>query len=57
MSARKQVVIKLTDEQRSEVQERLDKEVTHVRLSLAPGAVIFAEAIDAPEVPGGWRTA
>ena len=46
MSSRKQIVIKLTEEQRQEVREKLDKEVTHIKLSVVTGAVIFAEAVD-----------
>jgi hypothetical protein len=49
MSARKQIVIKLTEDQRREVREKLDKEVTHIKLSVVTGAVIFAEAFDLPE--------
>lgn len=49
MSARKQILIKLTEEQRQEVREKLDKEVTHIKLSVVTGAVVFAEAFDLPE--------
>jgi DNA-binding MarR family transcriptional regulator len=45
MSSRREIIVKLTEEQRKEIHEKLDKEVTHVKLSLAPGAVIFAEAL------------
>lgn len=47
MSTGKLVMIKLTDEQRREVQERLGKEVTFVILHLIGGSVIMAEASDA----------
>ena len=49
MSPRKQVLIKLTDEQRNEVQEVLGKEVTYVLLRLIGDSVILAEASDASE--------
>ncbi len=49
MSSRKQVLIKLTDEQSREVQEMLGKEVTYVLLRLIGDSVIFAEVSDASE--------
>jgi hypothetical protein len=49
MSSRREVIIKLTKEQRNEVEENLDKEVTHIKISVVPGAVIFAEAFYLPE--------
>lgn len=49
MSSRREVIIKLTKEQQKEIQVDLDKEVTHIKLSIAPGAVIFAEALYLPE--------
>jgi hypothetical protein len=47
MSTGKLVMIKLTDEQRSEVQKKLGKEVTYVILRLVGGSVIMAEVSDA----------
>lgn len=47
MSVNKKIVIKLTDEQRKEVQEQLGKEVTHITLQLVAGIVILAEASEA----------
>jgi len=41
--SRKQVLIKLTEEQSREVQEMLGKEVTYVLLRLIGESVIFAE--------------
>jgi hypothetical protein len=49
MSAHKQVVIELTQQQRIEIKRELNKEVTHVRLWLVPGTVVLAEAIGQPE--------
>ena len=49
MSAHKQVVIELTKEQQSEIREKLDKEVSHVKMWIVPGTVILAEAISRPE--------
>lgn len=49
MLSRKQVLIKLTEEQRSEVQEMLGKEVTNVLLRLIGDSVIFAEVSDTSE--------
>ena len=49
MSSRREVIIKLTREQRHEIHVSLDKEVTHIKISIAPGAVIFAEALKLPE--------
>jgi hypothetical protein len=49
MSTGKLVTIKLTDEQRKEVQEKLEKEVTYVILRLVGGTAILAEASDAPD--------
>jgi len=45
--SRKQVLIKLTDEQRREVQEKLGKDVTYVILRLVGNSVILAEVSDA----------
>ncbi len=51
----KLVTIKLTDEQRKEVWEKLDKEVTYVILRLVGGSVILAEVSDASdEFDGRW---
>ena len=47
--SRKQVLIKLTEEQRREVQEMLGKEVTYVLLRLIGDSVIFAEVSDTSE--------
>lgn len=49
MSALKQVVIELTQQQRGEIKKELNKEVSHVRLWLVPGTVVLAEAIGQPE--------
>ncbi|MGA9773395.1 MAG: hypothetical protein WBV94_30470 [Blastocatellia bacterium] len=49
MSAHKQVVIELTEQQRIEIKKELNKEVSHVRLWLVPGTVVLAEAIGQPE--------
>ena len=43
------VTIKLTDEQRREVQDKLGKEVTYVILRLVGGSVILAEVSDASD--------
>ena len=49
MSALKQVVIELTEQQRSQIKKELNKEISHVRLWLVPGTVVLAEAFDQPE--------
>ena len=49
MSTGKIVMIKLTDEQRKEVREKLGKEVTYVTLRLLGGSVILAETSDASD--------
>ena len=49
MSTGKLLLVKLTEEQRDEIREKLDKEVTHIKLSVVTGAVIFAEALELPE--------
>jgi hypothetical protein len=51
MSSHKQVVIKLTEDQRSEIREKLEKEVSHIRMWIVPGTVVLAEAISLPESP------
>jgi hypothetical protein len=48
MSTGKQFLVKLTEEQQREIREKLDKEVTHIKLSVVTGAVIFAEALYLP---------
>jgi hypothetical protein len=53
MSGRLQVVIKLTDDQRSEIKKKLDKEVTHVKFWVVPGSVILAEAVNEPKALDG----
>jgi len=49
MSSRKEVIVVMTKEQREEIRERLNQEVTHVKLWVVPGAVIFAEPLNLPE--------
>lgn len=49
MSTGKLVMIKLTDEQRGEVKEKLGKEVTFVILRLVGGSTILAEVSDASD--------
>lgn len=49
MSSPKQVVITLTEEQRREIREKLDKEITHLKLWLVPGTVVLAETISQPD--------
>jgi hypothetical protein len=49
MSSHKEVVITLTDEQRSEIRVKLDKEVSHIKLWFVPGTVVLAEVIARPE--------
>jgi hypothetical protein len=49
MSSHKEVVIKLTDEQRSEIRVKLDKEVSQIKLWIVPGTVVLAEVIERPE--------
>ena len=49
MSAHKQVVIKLTEEQSSEIREKLEKEVSQIKLWLVPGTVVLAEVIERAE--------
>jgi hypothetical protein len=49
MATGKLLLVKLTEEQREEIREKLDKEVTHIKLSVVTGAVIFAEALELPE--------
>jgi hypothetical protein len=53
MSSRIQVVIEMSKEQRNEIKRKLGKEVTHIKLSVAPGAVIFAEALELHEGADG----
>ena len=50
MSPRREIIIKMTDKQRKEIYEKLDKEVTHVKISVVTAAVVFAEALELPEV-------
>ena len=49
MSPQKQVLIKLTDEQQKEVQEKLGKEVTHITIKLISGIVLLAEVVQESE--------
>lgn len=49
MSLHKQVVIKLTEEQSCEIREKLDKEVSQIKLWLVPGTVVLAEVIERAE--------
>ena len=49
MSSHKEVIIKLTDEQRREIRVKLDKEVSHLKLWIVPGTVVLAEVIERPE--------
>jgi hypothetical protein len=53
MSARRQVIIKLNDDQRNEIREKLDKGMTHIKISVVPGAVTFAEALELAEGSNG----
>ena len=48
MSARKELVIELTEEQQEKIKKSLDQEVTHVRLWLVP------ETVNSPE-SRSWR--
>lgn len=48
MSARKRVIIKLTDEQREQIRVEFGKEVTHVIFQLIGGSHII---VDVPEIP------
>jgi hypothetical protein len=48
MSARLPVLIKITDEQRNEIKEKLDKEITHVKIWVIAGGIVFAEPIQLP---------
>lgn len=45
MSAHREVTIKLTKEQQEEIEKKLDRKVTHVKLWLVPGTVVLAEAM------------
>ena len=49
ISSHKEVVITLTDEQRSEIKEKLDKEVSHIKLWIVLGTVVLAEVVERPE--------
>jgi hypothetical protein len=48
MSARKRVIIKLTDEQQEQIKLVLGKEVTHVIFQLIGGSHII---VDVPDIP------
>ena len=53
MSSRKQVVIKLTDQQRQQLKEALGKEVTFVIFRLLGGSQVLAEVSDASDAFDG----
>jgi len=50
MSARKRVIIKLTDEQQEQVRVALGKEVTHLIFQLIAGSHIIVDVPDMPDV-------
>ena len=49
MSARKRVIIKLTDEQREQIRIVLGREVTHVIFQLIGGSHIIVDVPDMPD--------
>ena len=49
MSACKEVVIELTKEQQEKIKKSLNRDVTHIKCWLVPGAVVLAEVIQLPE--------
>ena len=49
MSAHKEVIIKLTAEQREDIREKLQEDVTHIKVWKVPGTVILAETINRKE--------
>ena len=49
MSAHKEVVIELTKEQQEKIKKSLDRDVTHLKCWLVPGAVVLAEVIQSSE--------
>jgi hypothetical protein len=53
MSPHKQVVIKLTDQQRQQLEDALGKEVTFVIFRLLGGSQVIAEVSDASDTFDG----
>jgi hypothetical protein len=47
------VTIKLTEEQRKEIKERLGREVTYIIFRLVGGSQVLVEASDAPDTFDG----
>lgn len=50
MSTRNRVLIKLTEDQRKEIIEKLGKEVTYLIFRLVGGSQILVDASDAPDI-------
>jgi hypothetical protein len=49
MSARKKIIIRLTDEQQEQIRIALGKEVTHVMFQLIAGSHLIVDISDAPD--------
>ena len=49
MSARKKIIIKLTDEQQEQIKIALGKEVTHLMFQLIAGSHLIVDISDAPD--------
>ena len=49
MSARKKIIIGLTDEQREQIKIALGKEVTHIMFQLIAGSHLIVDISDAPD--------
>ncbi len=50
MSSRKKVIIKLTDEQRNEIESKLGKEATHIIFQLIGGSQLIVDIYDIPDI-------